>query len=135
LVARIVFFGEAVGEYVEQLSKRHRRGQYFKSVIAEFPCFGHNRPHPLAIGIHFDLARRHPDVPRGDIESFLCRYTRHPRYKAKLICGAARIDLDGNARGAVSERDAQHAGETLVGLECFIEAAAIARSLVRRAAP
>jgi ProP effector len=65
---------------------------------------------PLKVGIHKDLVERYPEVPRKTIRSFVNGYVYHPAYLR--LCGvarSARIDLDGQAAGVVTDEEAQHA--------------------------
>ena len=48
-------------------------------------------------------------VSRSALKRMLSIYTACPEYRATLIEGAARIDLDGNPAGAVSAREAAYA--------------------------
>jgi ProP effector len=65
---------------------------------------------PLKRRIDRDLvARLDGAVSRSAIKRALGVYTAGPKYRAKLIAGAARIDLDGNAAGAVTAGEAAYA--------------------------
>ena len=65
---------------------------------------------PLKLGIDRDLvARLGGIVSRSALKRMLSIYTACPEYRATLIEGAARIDLDGNPAGAVSAREAAYA--------------------------
>ena len=65
---------------------------------------------PLKRGIDRDLvARLDGTVSRSALKRVLGDYTACPEYRAKLIEGAARIDLDGNPAGAVTAGEAEHA--------------------------
>ena len=67
---------------------------------------------PLKRGIDRDLVARLDDiVSRNAFKRVLGVYTSCSEYRAKLIEGAARIDLDGNAAGAVTASEAEHALE------------------------
>ena len=48
-------------------------------------------------------------VSRSALKRMLSIYTACPEYRATLIEGAARIDLDGNPAGAVTAREAAYA--------------------------
>ena len=65
---------------------------------------------PLQRGIDRALvARLGGIVSRNALKRVLSIYTACPEYRATLIEGAARIDLDGNPAGAVSAREAAYA--------------------------
>ena len=65
---------------------------------------------PLKRGIDSDLvARLDGTVSRSAIKRVLGIYTSCLEYRATLIEGAARIDLDGNQAGAVTAGEAEHA--------------------------
>jgi ProP effector len=65
---------------------------------------------PLKCRIDRDLvARLNGAVSRSALKRTLGAYTADPGYHAKLIEGAARIDLDGKAAGAVTAGEAAYA--------------------------
>src|SRR6516165_2919272 len=65
---------------------------------------------PLKRRIDRDLvARLGGVVSRSALKRMLGAYTAGPEYRAKLIEGAARIDLDGNATDAVTAGEAAYA--------------------------
>ena len=65
---------------------------------------------PLKLGIDRDLvARLGGIVSRSALKQALGIYTACPEYRARLIEGAARLDLDGNPAGAVTAGEAEHA--------------------------
>ena len=65
---------------------------------------------PLKRGIHRDLVVRLGGLSsRTALKRILGDYTACPEYRAKLIEGAARIDLDGNPAGAVTANEATYA--------------------------
>src|SRR5262249_4074963 len=55
------------------------------------------------------VARLGGAVSRSALKRVLGVYTAGPEYRAKLIEGAARIDLDGNATDAVTASEAAYA--------------------------
>jgi ProP effector len=65
----------------------------------------------LAIGIHRQIAIRAPDLaaPMAALRRAIGLYVRHRRYRAALIAGAPRLDLDGVAVGVVTEAERDHA--------------------------
>jgi ProP effector len=65
---------------------------------------------PLKRGIDRELmARLGGTVSRSAIKRALGAYVASPEYRAKLIAGAARLDLDGNPAGAVTAGEAAYA--------------------------
>jgi ProP effector len=67
-------------------------------------CFRQPRQ-PLKIGIHNDVIARHPELRPSLIASALKTYTRSLGYLETLKAGAARIDLEGNPVGTVTDTD------------------------------
>jgi hypothetical protein len=68
---------------------------------------------PLKIGIDKDIIAAAPDLSGHNIRGTLGIYTRTPGYHKVLVEGAARIDLNGNPAGTVTEKEAQQAAQTL----------------------
>ena len=65
---------------------------------------------PLQRGIDRDLVSRlDGTVSRSALKRVLGIYTACPEYRARLIEGAARLDLDGNPAGAVTAGEAAYA--------------------------
>jgi sRNA-binding protein len=82
--------------------------EHFPRTFARNPA---ERP-PLKREIDRDLvARLDGMVSRSALKRALGAYVSCPEYRAKLIEGAARIDLDGNAAGVVTADEAEHALE------------------------
>jgi sRNA-binding protein len=78
---------------------RHLQGKYPK-------CF--SKPlKPLAVGILKDvLAERQTlEITRGQLQQFFHRYCRKDQYKQALVVGAERVDLEGNVRSTVTEKE------------------------------
>src|ERR1700751_4275402 len=71
-------------------------------------CFRQPRQ-SLKIGIHNDIIARHPELRRSPIASALKAYTRSPAYLETLKAGSARIDLEGNPVGTVTDADEEDA--------------------------
>jgi len=71
-------------------------------------CFRRPRQ-PLKIGIHTDVIARHPELRPSLIASALKTYTRELGYLEALKAGSARIDLEGNPVGTVTEADEEDA--------------------------
>jgi ProP effector len=67
-------------------------------------CFRQPRQ-PLKIGIHNDVIARHPELRPSLIASALKTYTRSLGYLETLKAGSARIDLEGNPVGTVTDAD------------------------------
>jgi ProP effector len=71
-------------------------------------CFRQPRQ-PLKIGIHNDIAARHPELPPSLIARALKTYTRSLGYLETRKAGSARIDLEGNPVGTVTDADEEDA--------------------------
>jgi len=71
-------------------------------------CFRQPRQ-PLKIGIHNDVIARHPELRPSLIASALKTYTRSLSYLETLTAGSARIDLEGNPVGTVTDADEEEA--------------------------
>ena len=87
--------------------------QILELLCERFPrTFARNpaeRP-PLKRGIDRDLVARLDGLSsRTALKRVLGGYTACSEYRAKLIEGAARIDLDGNPAGVVTAREAAYA--------------------------
>jgi sRNA-binding protein len=78
---------------------RHMQGKYPK-------CFS-KPPKPLAIGILKNvLAERiELEITRGQLQQFFHRYCGKDQYKQALVVGAERVDLEGNVRSTVTEKE------------------------------
>jgi ProP effector len=72
--------------------------------------------HPLKIGIDHDIREQCPDVPLRTHREFIRRYVGQVGYLRLLIAGTARVDLDGNPAGIVTDEHAQNAAERLAQL-------------------
>jgi hypothetical protein len=84
-----------------------------KNFPKAFFTHGRNRP-PLRVGIFEDLdAALPPEIDRTMLKQYLGIYTKQPGYLRELTQGAARIDLNGNPAGRVSEREAASAKSRL----------------------
>ena len=86
------------------------------TLLAErFPaCFAifERRRRPLKVGINQDIIAAVGLAP-DELGRALRRYTQADGYLAKLRAGAARIALDGQAAGAVTEDEAKAAAALL----------------------
>ena len=81
------------------------------------------RPHrPLKVGIAADIPARCPAVERRVLSVALRFYARRVMYLRGLVAGAARVDLDGNACGEVTARDAEDAAAKLAEILASREA-------------
>ena len=69
-------------------------------------CFS-KTPKALAIGILKDvLAERQAlEITRGELQQFFHRYCGKDQYKEALVVGAERVDLEGNVRSTVTEKE------------------------------
>lgn len=80
-------------------------GELLKRLRKRWPkCFGGYRP--LKIGIREDILAT-PDLGLDAVEvrCVLGAYVRRARYLERMVVGAPRIDLDGNAVGEVTADD------------------------------
>ena len=87
-------------------------------------CFRQPRQ-PLKIGIHNDIITRHPELRPSLIVSALKTYTRSLGYLETLKAGAARIDLEGNPVGTVTDADEEDAKRKIAKAARRAEAKAI----------
>jgi sRNA-binding protein len=71
-------------------------------------CFRQLR-RPLKIGIHNDVIARHPELRPSLIARALKTYTHSLSYLEMLKAGSARIDLEGNPVGTVTDADEEDA--------------------------
>ena len=69
-------------------------------------CFS-KPPKPLAIGILKDvLAERQAlEITKGQLQQFFHRYCGKDQYKQALVVGVERVDLEGNVRSTVTEKE------------------------------
>jgi ProP effector len=92
-----------------------------------------HQPHrPLKVGIADDLVARCPELDRSKLGIVLGTYVRRIMYRKAMVAGAARVDLDGNACGEVSARDAEHATESLAEILASRQAKQAAAKAARR---
>jgi ProP effector len=90
------------------------------------------RPHrPLKVGIAVDIIERCPELEWRVLKVALAAYARLVMYLKGMIPGTARVDLDGNACGEVSARDAEYAVEFLALREARRAAAVAAKGAER----
>jgi sRNA-binding protein len=78
---------------------RHMQDKYPK-------CFS-KTPKPLAIGILKDVRGECQalEITRGQLQQFFNRYCKKNQYKQALVFGAERVDLEGNVRSTVTEKE------------------------------
>lgn len=78
---------------------RHMQRKYPK-------CFS-KPPKPLAIGILKDVLAECQvlEITRRQLQQFFNRYCKKDQYKQALVVGAERVDLEGNARSTVTEKE------------------------------
>lgn len=74
-------------------------------------CFDGEHPRPLKLDIHQDLIAAGHD--RIAVRRALGRYCQTDRYRQALQAGAARLDLQGQPAGVVTEKEAAHARQVL----------------------
>ena len=69
-------------------------------------CFS-KTPKPLAIGILKNVLadRVELEITRGQLQQFFHRYSGKDQYKEALVVGAERVDLEGNVRSTVTEKE------------------------------
>ena len=69
-------------------------------------CFS-KTPKPLAIGILKDVIAECQvlEITRGQLQQFFHRYSGKDQYKEALVVGAERVDLEGNVRSTVTEKE------------------------------
>ncbi len=70
-------------------------------------------PKPLKIGIHRDLIERHPDLDFVGLKRALTLHCGRFVYLKALKPGAARLDLDGQPDGEVTEEQVEIARQRL----------------------
>lgn len=68
---------------------------------------------PLKIGIFHDIKQAHPEFRSAALHRALNDYTGGPLYLKAMVAGAARINLEGDAVGFVTEEQAAHAAARL----------------------
>jgi len=76
-----------------------------------------SRRQPLKIGIFADLAAAELTVSSTQLRTALRVYTNSPGYLSAMCEGEARIGLDGQPAGRVSEEESKHARRKLAVLE------------------
>ena len=69
-------------------------------------CFS-KTPKALAIGILKEVLveRQVLEITRGELQQFFHRYCGKDQYKEALVIGAERVDLEGNVRSTVTEKE------------------------------
>ncbi|UVK48946.1 ProQ/FinO family protein (plasmid) [Mesorhizobium sp. AR07] len=81
--------------------------QLFRHLSAKWPAaFNPKAPKPLKIGIHHDIRVLDGELSDDELRRALRAYTSMAKYLARLDAGAARVDLDGEPAGEVSDADA-----------------------------
>ena len=70
-------------------------------------------PVPLRVGIHSDLAIRHPNADVDALRQWLRRWTNTDAYLVAVAAGGSRYDLDGAPSGEIAEKEAAHARDRL----------------------
>lgn len=68
---------------------------------------------PLAIGIDAAIQERMPEVDRKTLRTALRLHTHSMRYLKAMEKATARLDLDGNPAGEVTEDQRKHATDIL----------------------
>lgn len=70
--------------------------------------FDKAHPKPLAIGIHKQIRAKHPNISRKLTEITMRRWTSTKKYRAVLIPGADRYNLDGSVSDQVTQSQIKH---------------------------
>ena len=79
-----------------------------------YPVFGPKLFSPLKIDIHLDIMRAHPQFCDEFALGIVMRHhTSKPGYLVKMIAGAQRLDLNGEAAGIVTDAAAAFAAKRL----------------------
>lgn len=71
-------------------------------------AFDRENVRPLKIGIQEDILADEK-VSKTKAKRALASYVRSPQYHKSLVAGAARVDLNGEPAGTVTEQEADHA--------------------------
>jgi ProP effector len=118
------FFTVDEGHDMEAKPTKSERKAALAKLAELYPaCFTADAsgPHrPLKIGIHRDLIER--GMQPSEVQA-LMPYAKRAAYKAALIAGGARYDLDGNPHGEVTAEEIAAAKVTLANIEKRIRAA------------
>ena len=85
----------------------------------------------MKVGIAVDIIERCPELEWRVLKVALAAYARRVMYLKGMIPGTPRVDLDGNACGEVSARDAEYAVEFLASREARRAAAVAVKSAER----
>lgn len=109
------------------LKMRAKLTKRFPNCFADF-C---KPKRPLKVGITADVIAAAPDLDCNEVSNAITDYCSGKSYRAAMIEGVARIDLDGNAAGVVTKREAGHAVRKLKKIE---EAAAAKLKKIEEAA-
>jgi ProP effector len=64
---------------------------------------------PLMIGIDRAMFEAAPDLDRHDVANAIADYCTGRSYHAAMVAGAARVDLNGESAGVVTDSAAGHA--------------------------
>lgn len=81
-------------------------------LLERFPaCFNFERPRPLKIGIHKDLAAL--GYPIKAVRIALSRYCTRPSYRRALVVDAVRVDLNGQDAGRVTKEEVEGAKQAM----------------------
>ncbi len=100
---------ESTGNIKSRSKNRVANQAALKLLMETYPrAFSRTEVKPLKIGIQEDLMADEK-VAKNKIKRALASYVRSLSYYRSLKAGAARIDLNGEASGEVSESEAEHA--------------------------
>jgi sRNA-binding protein len=114
------------GEFVSNRRARKKEAKRVISLLAErLPAAfvaDKRAPHRLLkVGVHTDLVATGLLAPR-EVKNALVVYTGRPMYQAALAGGGARVCLDGNPAGEVTQDQIGHAVDAVASIEAKAEA-------------
>lgn len=77
---------------------------------------------PLKIGIHADIMKAAPDLPKKEVRYAIQNYVKGRTYhRAASIPGTVRVDLAGHACGVVTVQDAKFHVERLQKIDQYMK--------------
>jgi ProP effector len=102
---------------VSKAKRQEERREVVAVLAKRFPkCFSIEAPRkPLKVGIHVDIMARLGNVIAPEqLRRGLAAYTGATAYLRGIVSGAIRRDLNGNAAGMVTEKEAAAAQAVMV---------------------
>lgn len=124
---------EGMEDEVLVIKRKKKKVEGVKAALKEeFPnCFkSGNEKLPLKIGIHLQLHFHYKDDSRfypEDLQKGINAYASSPKYLAKIVEGAVRVDIDGNPVGRVTADEAADAQNKLKIREALLEQKLLAK--------